>query len=147
MNDTKGCYERIDHNFTILVLMFFGVPWKIARNLFRILEKGRHRIKTSYGISEPIYCNEDEKEPITGIGQGNRMGPSLWCLISTVIIKTYKWKGYSTTIRTPISKKIVSLPGFAFVDNANLVTAAKNAYTSGGEMIQKMQVLMTNWCR
>ena len=26
MIDAKGCYDRIDHNFAILVLMFFGVP-------------------------------------------------------------------------------------------------------------------------
>ena len=38
MNDAKGCYDRIDHNFAILVLMFFGVPWMITRNLFRVLQ-------------------------------------------------------------------------------------------------------------
>ena len=38
------------------------------------------------------------------------------------------------------------LLGFAFVDDADLVTAANNAYTSGVEMIQKMQALMTEWC-
>ena len=25
MNDAKGCYDRIDHNFAILTLMYFGV--------------------------------------------------------------------------------------------------------------------------
>ena len=146
MNDTKGCYDQIDHNFAILVLMFFGIPWTITRNCFRVLQQGRHRIKTGYGLVGPAYGNEDEKEPITGIGQGNGMGPSLWCLMSTVIIKTCKRKGHGTTIRTPISKKIVSLLGFAFVDDADLVTATKNACTSGVEMIQKIQALMTEWC-
>ena len=50
MNDTKGCYDRIDHNFAILVLMFFGVPWMVARNLFRVLQQARYHIKTSYGV-------------------------------------------------------------------------------------------------
>ena len=26
MNDAKGYYDQIDHNFAILVLIFFGVP-------------------------------------------------------------------------------------------------------------------------
>jgi len=146
MNDAKECYHQIDHNFAILVLMFFGVPWMIARNLFRVLQQARHCIKTGYGILEPVYGNEDEKKQYTGIGQGNKLGPSLWCLMSTIIIKTCKRKGHSTTIKTLISKKIVLLLGFAFVDNADLITAANNAYTSGLEIIQKMQALMTEWC-
>ena len=43
-------------------------------------------------------------------------------------------------------KKTVSLFRFAFVDDADLVTAANNAYQSFGEMIQEMQALMTDWC-
>ena len=89
MHNAKGCYDQINHNFAILVLMFFGLPWKIARNLFRILQQGRHRIKTVYGVSGPTYGNEDEKEPIAGIGEDNGMGPSLWCLISTVVKKKH----------------------------------------------------------
>ena len=34
MNDAKGCYNRIDHNFAIRALMVFGVLWEIARNLW-----------------------------------------------------------------------------------------------------------------
>ena len=94
----------------------------------------------------PIYGNKDEKEPIAGIGQGNRLGPTLWCLISTIIIKICKRKVHGTTIITQISKEIVSLLGFAFVDNTDLVLMANNAYTSGAAMIPKMQALMTDWC-
>ena len=43
-------------------------------------------------------------------------------------------------------KKTVSLLGFSFVVDADLVTAANNVYQSGTEMIQKMQALMTDWC-
>ena len=146
MNDAKGCYERIDHNFAILVLISFGVPWMIARNLLRMLQQARHCIKTGYGVSRLVYWNEDTNEPIAGIGQGNGLGPSLCCLISTIIIKNCKRKDHGTTITTPNLKRIVSLFGFAFVDDADLVTAANNAYKSGTEMIQKMQALMTKCC-
>ena len=106
MNDTKGCHNRIDHAFAILVLMFFGIPWCVATNLFRILQQARHCIKTGYGVSKPVYGNEDKNKHIAEIAQGNGMGPSLWCLISTTIIKTCKRKGHGTTITTPISKNI-----------------------------------------
>ena len=66
--------------------------------------------------------------------------------MSSVVIKTCKRKGHGTTFITPISKKIASLLGFAFVDDADLVTAARNACTSSAEMIQKMKAFMTEWC-
>ena len=68
MNDTKGCYDRIDHNFVILVLIFFGVPWMIARNLFRVLQQACHHIKSGYGVLRPVYGNKYINEPIAGIG-------------------------------------------------------------------------------
>ena len=58
----------------------------------------------------------------------------------------YKRKGHGTTITTVMSRTVVSLLGFSCVDDADLVTAADNAYTSGKAMIEKMQSLMTDWC-
>ena len=34
IHDAKGYYYRIDHNFAILVLIFFGMPWLVVTNLF-----------------------------------------------------------------------------------------------------------------
>ena len=65
---------------------------------------------------------------IAGIGQGNGLGPSLWCLISTILIKMCKMKGHATKIITTIKKTVVSLIRFSFVDDADLVTAADNAH-------------------
>ena len=80
--------------------MIFGVPWLVVTKLFCVLQQACHCMKTGYGVSQPVYGNKEVVEPIAGIGQGNGLGPSLWCLISTIIIKTCK-KGH----RTPISKK------------------------------------------
>ena len=42
MNDAKECYNQIDHNFAILVLVFFSVLWMIVRNIFSVLQQARH---------------------------------------------------------------------------------------------------------
>ena len=81
-----------------------------------------------------------------GIGQDNSQGPSLWCLMSSVGIKDCKRNSHGRTRITAISGKIASLLGFDFINDADLVTVARNARTSGTEMIQKMQALMTHWC-
>ena len=77
MNNAKGCYGRIDHNFAILTLMFYGVPWLVAHTLFLVLQRARHSIKTGYSVSKPVYGNDDPNNPMGGIGQGNGIGPSL----------------------------------------------------------------------
>ena len=101
---------------------------EFLNNAFLVLQRARHSIKTGYGVSEPVYGNEEEA--IDGIGQGNGLGLPLWCLISTILIKMCKMKGHATTIITAISKTVVSLIGFDFVDDTDLVTAANNAQTS-----------------
>ena len=137
----KGCYDRIDHTFAILVLMYFSVPWSVATMMFLLLQQARHSIKTGYGLSKPVYGDLSAV-----IGQSNGIGPALWCLISTIIIKMCKSRGHGTTITTAMSRTEVSLLGFAFVDDADLVSAANDVHTSGEEMIVKMQALMTDWC-
>ena len=121
--------------------MYFGVPWSVATMMFLVLQQARHSIKTGYGLSKPVYGNL-----FAGIGQGNGIGPALWCLISTIIIKMCKRRGHGTTITTTMSRTEVSLLGFAFVDDADLVSATNNVHTTGKEMIAKMQALMTDWC-
>ena len=114
MNNAKGCYNRIDHIFTILVLPFLVCPGLSLQIYFVFFKKHAIVFKQAIVCFEPVYSNKDENKPIDGVSQGNRLGSSLWCLISTIIIKTYKQKDHGTIITTPISKKEVSLLGVAY---------------------------------
>jgi retron-type reverse transcriptase len=87
MNDAKGCFDRVNHTIAILVLTSFGVSRVLARSLFETLQKADHQIKTGYGKSDKAYGNSDEPEPHQGIGQGNGLGPTLWALLSSVLIR------------------------------------------------------------
>ena len=73
--------------------------------------------------------------PNADSGQGNGLGPTLWALISSIIIKTCKAKGHGMTVITTISNQTISLLGFAFIDDADLVSVADNVYTLGTSMI------------
>ena len=44
--------------------MFFGVPWIVATNIFRVLQQAYHQIKTGYSVSRPVYGNKNENKPI-----------------------------------------------------------------------------------
>ena len=59
MNDTKGCFDQIQHTFAVLVLTYYGVVWLVATTLFEVLQKAQHKITTGYGVSAPVYGNEE----------------------------------------------------------------------------------------
>ena len=82
------------------------------------MQKTLHTIKTGYGISGPVYG--DEIIPVAGCGQGNDVAPALWTLISSVVIQMCKEAGHRIKIATALTKMILSLMSFAFVDDADL---------------------------
>ena len=57
MNDAEGCYDQIDNNFAILVLIFFDVPWIVATNLFCFFNKHVIKLKqTTVFLSQYASC-------------------------------------------------------------------------------------------
>ena len=144
MNNVKRCYDRIDHIFAILVLIYVGVTCSVATMLFLVLQRTHCSIKTGYDVTELLCSNEEAV--ITRIGQRNELEPSLWCLISTILIKMCKMKGHAITIITATSKTVVYLIRFICIHGADLVTTDDNHHTSGTIMTKRMQVLVTYLC-
>jgi hypothetical protein len=77
-----------------------------------------HHIQTGYRISKSMYQSALGDAPLQGAGQGNGAGPSLWALISTVIISAMKRVGHEVQLLSPISNLSLWIVCFAFVDNA-----------------------------
>ena len=96
MNDTKGCYDCISHSFTILTLMSFGLARLVTVVLLATLQWAHHHISTGFGCSQAVYG--DELVPLSGVSQGNGIGPSLWVLISTKILDAMRHTSPSVTL-------------------------------------------------
>lgn len=96
-----------------------------------------YTIKMGYGVSGSVYGNE--VIPVADCGHRNRVGSTLWALISSVVIQMSKETGHEIGIATAKTKMILSLIGFAFVDNADLAQAAAEQDTSGKEIIDEFQ--------
>ena len=143
MNNAKGCFNCIQHTFAVLVLMYYGVKWSVATTLFNVLQKAKHKIKTGYGVSDPVYG--DEETAISGISQGNGLGPTLWALISSITFKMCKARGHGKNMTIAILKQEISFMGFAFVDDTDLVAGAKDINIPGATMIARFQAMMTCW--
>ena len=92
--------------------MYYDVQWLVVTTLFYVLHKAKHKIKTSYGVLDPVYYDEDTT--IYVISQGNELGPALWALISSIIYKMCKARGHGLYITIAFSKQEFSCMGFAF---------------------------------
>lgn len=139
--DAKGCYDAISHPIAVLTLMSFGVPQKLCRVLFSTLQKAKHHIKTEFGRSEAVYGNE--AVPIMGIGNG--LGPTLWCLISTIMFRMMQKAGHGVSMISVLSLSLIQLVGFAFVNDTDLFCAGKTATTSGEVLSPDFQAALHRW--
>ena len=63
--------------------------------LLGTLQKAMRHIKTGFGRSDDVYGNE--QIPISGCGQGNGIGPTLWALISTILFRMMTAKDHGVT--------------------------------------------------
>ena len=140
--DAKGCYDAISHPIAVLSPMSFGVPQRVCKVLFSTLQKAKHHIKTGFGRSEAVYG--DENVPIMGISQGNGLGPSLWCLISTILFRMMQKAGHRVSMICALSLFLIQLVGFMFVDDIDLFCAGKTAKTSGEAFNQTFRLLSTD---
>ena len=143
MNDAIGCFDRIDHNPAIITLMQFGLEYNAAHTLFQVIQKSLHCIKTGYSILEPVYS--DEPVPLAGCGQGNGLGPTLWALISTVLLIMCKRAGHRMKLITSVTRLPISFMGYLFVNDANIVQGPINVKTSGKSLLSDFQEFMRQW--
>ena len=95
INNVKGCFDRIIHTVIILVIMSFGLCPSHTRLVLEILQVAEHRIKSGFGVSEPVYGIADDREPLQGCGQDNGLGPTTWSLISSKMIEVMRKRGNS----------------------------------------------------
>ena len=97
-----------------------------------------------FGRSEAEYG--DETVPIMSIvGQGNGLGPTLWCLISTILFWMMEKVGYGVSMVSSLSLSLVQLVGFAFVDDTDLFCAGQTVTTSGETLSANFQAVLYRW--
>ena len=69
-----------------------------------------------------------------------------WALISSKMFQVMKTAGHGLKAVTAISRKSVSLVGFAFVDDTDIIDGAEDVNTSGERILARFQSAMDRWC-
>ena len=128
----------------ILILMSFGLAATFTCTLFEVLQRSVHSIKTGFGVLMPLYGNETP--PLQRTGQGNGLAPTFFPLLSCKIFCCMEHFCHGIILLTIITRFLLTIISFAFVDDADLVDGAQSVHTCGEDLIAGSQAVLSRWC-
>jgi hypothetical protein len=70
----------------MIISQYFGVQAKTAKTQATTLRKMQFRLRTALGDSTKFY-NHSKETPVHGTGQGSCASPSIWLLISSILME------------------------------------------------------------
>jgi hypothetical protein len=78
-----------------------------------------------------------------GAGQGNGAGPQMWAVISAVLFLAMHMEGFSTTFCQKMTSRFLSLTGFMYVDDMDLICISDEA--DSNEINEELQLMLGYW--
>ena len=148
-NDAIQCYDRIAHNVAMLSMLRLGADLNTLQSLFGQLQNANHYIMTGLGLSETTYGGDKRKQagklPLQGVMQGNGMGPIIWLAISVLLISTMHSLGFATVFWSAMTHATLSMIGFIFVDDCDLIIAPPDEITSAQSYLPQFQKAVDAW--
>ena len=142
--DLEGCYDIILHLAAALALFSIGIPHARIHSMFESIQKMIHRIRTAFGDSDIMYRGEDIGDWVNkpqGVLQGNTAGSDIWSALSSVKFKLLHSRGFAENIVTAVSKQVLTLVGFVYVDDCGLIQSVNNPIN----VLAYMQSLINSW--
>jgi hypothetical protein len=145
--DLASCYDRICHTPATLAMASLGLPLEPIQSMFSTFQSCQFYTRTAYGDSTSSWGGQEANYIASpqGTGQGNQCGPAAWAAVSSKMFQVLHNANLASQIIGPITNETVSLCGFAFVDDTDLI-ATCNSANSVTETMKKMQQVVTKWC-
>jgi hypothetical protein len=144
-NDAKACYDRIICNLAMLISQYYGMPQHACKTQAKTIEQMKFYIRTAIGISDESYQHTTET-PIHGSGQGSCASPTLWLLISSLLMRILESRAKGMTMQDIIkdNKEIISAID-GFVDDTSLFTNLLLHLTDPQQEIDNLQQATQIW--
>ena len=121
-----------------------GVHEREVLCMLHPLQYLEHTIRCAYGHSSQTYGSDYMEKPMQGVYQGNGAGPIIWAVVSSPLLDILREDGYGTFFKTAISRKLIRIVGYAFVDDTDLIQVAKDNETFE-DVLNEMQNAMDLW--
>ena len=92
--------------------------------MMNTLQSATHDINTAFGISIEKYFTT--KPPNQGSGQENGAGPTIWVMISAILLTIMRDNGYGLDGLSCFTQLTLVIVGFVFVDDKDSINAEKS---------------------
>ena len=143
-HDAKSCYDRIVHSIANICMQRCGAPEVPIVCMFTTIQNLEHHVRTIYGDSTVSQGGTLWVLPVSGVGQGNGAGPSIWAVVSSPVLDMMRSMGFGAIFKTAMSGDKIQFVGYAFVDDKDTVQTGFQG-DSIAEVIRKMQDAIDHW--
>ena len=116
----------------------------LIHSMFSVIQKMIHRTRTAYGYSDITYGSEvsnDWENYQQDILQGNTAVPDIWSALSSVVFEVLHRREFRCSIITAISKQLLVLVGFSYVDYCDLIQTGSDPV----EVLASIEELINSW--
>jgi len=115
-NDAKACYDRIVLLLGMLCSRKLGMPAPVCKFYINAYDHLQYHIQTAFGTSRRYYTNTTHV-PIHGPGQGNRSSPSMWVIISSLLMSCVQDNVSGLQLCDPTQQQTIHQTMIGFVDD------------------------------
>ncbi len=116
------CYDSVSHLPASIACQCLGVSPAILETIFSSIQSMNIFLHTVHdNTSSPYNGISFTGLPFQGVCQGNGAGLALWLATSIPLIESLHHHGHIATFTSPISRHQVSLVGFLYVNNCDLL--------------------------
>jgi endonuclease/exonuclease/phosphatase family metal-dependent hydrolase len=150
--DAASCFDRIIMALALLLCRREGVPSGTCIMAATVLMFAAFHIKTNHGVSYDWYSHSDD-HPLHGPGQGSRIGPALWVLVSCLMFATMESLCHGAEFCNPSQTESHQRTGDGFVDdvanvfNCGLATMLSDDTITPEDISAGMQFEAQTWER
>ena len=146
-NDAKACYDRIICNLAMLISQYFGMPQNACSMQAKTLENMEFHLKTALGVSEEFY-KHSPTTPVHGSGQGSCASPTLWLIISTILMRCLdRGNPGMAMVQIQQNAKILRSSIDGFVDDTSLFSNIPFQYSNMTDAVRNLQVATQTWAK
>jgi hypothetical protein len=90
-----------------------------------MLQNLHHTVGPIYGDSKAGYGGTLWAVPYSGVGQVSGVGPAIWAVVSTPVLKMMKNEGFGCMYKTSIEGKDYHFVGYSFVYDTDIIQSVQ----------------------
>ena len=141
--DATNCYDRIHHAIMALVFLALCVGKGPIASMLTSIQLMKFFLRTGWGESTRSIGG-NIANIFHGLCQGNGAAPAGWLVLSSILVRLLKQRGFGTKVTSPVSHVLLDIMGVIYVDDTDLMIM-RAGLRNLGELWQECQDATTAW--